>query len=169
MMLLRCFIVFWLSSSTLYGAPLPLGVLPAESLPAPPLKLLDLDGNPFELKTGQWAMIHFWASWCPPCRKEMPSLQNLAEKLDTKKMQLVLVNTAESEVAAFTYLSAIAPDLNTLMDKDGSVTNSWQPRGLPASFIVDPSGRIRYTTFGGLDWNKPEYLEFLYRVSAPLE
>jgi hypothetical protein len=73
----------------------------------------------------------------------------------------VLVNTAEDEDTLFTFLAATAPGLRSLMDRDGLVTEAWEPRGLPATYLVDPEGRLRYQALGGRPWDEAVYLEFL--------
>ncbi len=76
-------------------------------------------------------------------------------------IEFILVNTAETEDEVFTFLGIVAPELMPLMDLDGQVTEAWQPRGLPASYLVDPNGHIRYQALGGREWEKPVYLDFL--------
>ena len=83
--------------------------------------LSDIDGEKFELddSRGQWVFLHFWASWCGPCREEMPTLQTLADTLQDEKFQIVMVNTAEDEDTIFEFLASINVELNSLMDLDG--------------------------------------------------
>ncbi len=142
---------------------LPEGIIDSEVRAAPSLKLSDSDGEPFDLadSRGRWVFVHFWASWCGPCRREMPTIQLMSTMMQNTPLSIVLVNTAESEDEVFNFLGIVAPDLNTLMDRDGLVTEKWQPRGLPATFLVDPSGHIQYTVLGGRAWDKPEYVNFL--------
>lgn len=142
---------------------LPPGVMRLDNITAPALQLNNLDGEPYDLKNtqGHWRFVHFWASWCGPCRKEMPSIERMIAALGDSELEIVLINTAETEDEVFTFLGIAAPDLVPLMDSDGKVTDVWQPRGLPATFLVDPAGRIQYQALGGREWEKPEYLEFL--------
>lgn len=152
-----------------FSAPLPKGLLEQDGRPAPPLRLATMEGNTTDIAElrGQWVLVHFWASWCVPCRREMPTLQGLSTVKPPLPIRLILVNTAETDDAVFAFLNIIAPDLETLMDRDGQVTERWQPRGLPASFLVDPAGRIRYLALGGRDWLSPDYLAFLRSLAAP--
>jgi len=146
--------------------PLPAGVMPIDGRPAPELRLADIDGKPFDLAAsrGHWVFVHFWASWCGPCRREMPTLPRMMSQLGNAAIEMVLVNTAETEDTVFTFLAIVAPDLTPLLDLDGLVTERWQPRGLPATFLVDPEGKIQYLALGGRPWDTPPYVEFLRKL-----
>ena len=142
---------------------LPAGVRTVAGVPAPPLQLDNIDGEPYDLVEtgGHWRFVHFWASWCGPCRREMPSIQRLLPLIADTDIEVVLVNTAETEDEVFTFIGIVAPDLVPLLDVDGLVTEAWQPRGLPATYLVDPDGHIRYQALGGRSWEEPAYVEFL--------
>jgi len=146
---------------------LPVGIIALDGRPAPPLRLADIDGNSFDLVNlrGKWVMVHFWASWCGPCRREMPLLDALKQEIGDGQPRLVLVNTAEREDEIFAFLAVVGPNLTTLMDPDGLVTDQWQPRGLPATFFVDPEGRLRFQALGGRPWNRPDYQAFMRRLT----
>ncbi len=142
---------------------LPKGIVLLQPRPAPALKLNDMDDNLYDLGVarGRWKFVHFWASWCGPCRREMPSIQRMAERMQGSSLEIVLINVAESEDTVFSFLASVAPDLNSLLDSDGLVTEQWQPRGLPSTYLVDPRGNIRYVAIGGRAWDKKDYLDFL--------
>ncbi len=151
------------------AAELPPGVMVIDGRPAPALALDNLDGEPWDIREqrGHWLFVHFWASWCSPCRHEMPTIQQLAGTLQDDRLEIVMVNTAETEDEVFSFLGIVAPDLVPLMDTDGLVTAAWEPRGLPATFLVDPEGRIRYLVLGGREWHTPPYMDFLRRIIRP--
>jgi len=142
---------------------LPKGLLVLDGRAAPPLVLNDLDGERWDIgdARGRWLFVHFWAAWCGPCREEMPTIQAIFPQFDPQELEIVLINTAESEDTVFTFLASVAPDIIPLMDTDGLVTERWQPRGLPATFFVDPEGKLRYLALGGRPWDTPEYLDFI--------
>ncbi len=161
-----CLLV-WLAIPPVQAAPpAPKGILTLPGNPAAELKLQDLDGNPYDLEQsrGHWVFLHFWASWCGPCRKEMPTIQTVARQFDGKAIEFRLINTAEDEDTVFAFMGIVAPDIVPLLDSDGSVTAQWQPRGLPSTFLIDPQGRIRYLALGGRHWDQSPYNEFLMEL-----
>lgn len=142
---------------------LPQGIMALEPYPAPELALEGLDGERFDLQEarGVWAFVHFWASWCGPCRREMPAVERMAGQLDDRDWRVVMINTAESEDTVWEFLGVTAPGLGTLLDHDGLATEAWQPRGLPATYLVDPKGQVRYQALGGRPWDEAPYMQFL--------
>jgi thiol-disulfide isomerase/thioredoxin len=148
----------------------PFGIRNYDIGAAPDFTLQDVDGESFELKStrGHWVFLHFWASWCGPCKEEMPTIQKLADVLTdksaTENFQIVMINTAEDEDNIFEFLGTIDVELNSLMDVDGLVTEVWKPRGLPTTFLIDPEGKVKYQAIGGREWNQPEYVNFLKRL-----
>jgi len=161
--ILFCFITLAVNA----GQPsLPKGFISITPRPAPALSLKNLDDETFTLThtNKRWAFVHFWASWCGPCRREMPSIEAISKQAGTLNMDFFIINTAESEDVVFSFLGSVAPDVNSLLDLDGLVTEKWQPRGLPSTYIVDPSGQIRYVVLGGQDWHRPEYHSFLLKL-----
>lgn len=153
---------------TVAAEQLPGGILQLGGEEAPALVLNNLDGESWDIRQarGRWVFVHFWASWCGPCRKEMPTIQAIHEQLNLSQVEFAVINTAESEDMVFAFLASVAPDIDPLMDTDGLITERWQPRGLPATFLVDPEGKLRYLALGGRPWDTPEYLDFLKRLIA---
>jgi thiol-disulfide isomerase/thioredoxin len=152
-----------------FAASLPKGIIEiSPPRPAQPLKLSNMDGKQTDLArlSGQWVMVHFWASWCGPCRRELPTLDRMAGELVPGVIQLVMVNTAEKEDDVFVFMGGVAPSLDTLLDTDGAVTNAWQPRGLPSTYFVDPKGQIRFVALGGRGWDTKPYKDFIRSLSS---
>lgn len=134
---------------------------------APNFKLHDIDGETFTLKDyrGRWVFLHFWASWCGPCRKEMPTIEKLINVIDENKLKIVMINTAEDDDTIFTFLGSLNIEAISLMDEDGVITDKYKPRGLPTTFLIDPEGYLRYQAIGGREWDKKEYLDFIQQIS----
>lgn len=155
--------IFLFTCSFQANAELPPGIMKLDAHEAPQLKLKSMDNVAYDLQQSRshWVFVHFWAAWCGPCRREMPKIQELSTKFDKEQLEIILINTAESDDIVFGFLGAVAPDIDPLMDRDGLVTEVWQPRGLPATFFVDPAGKLQYLALGGRDWNKPEFIQFL--------
>jgi len=165
-MMIALFVLLF-SSQLLADEVLPRGIIKLDGRNAPALVLNNLDGESWDIKKarGHWLFVHFWASWCGPCRKEMPRIQAIQDQFDKSELEFVVINTSESEDTVFTFLASIQMDINPLLDRDGQVTERWQPRGLPSTYIVDPAGKLRYLALGGRKWNSPEYLHFLKSLS----
>ena len=144
----------------------PKGIRHYEIGKAPEFSVTDMDGETFTLAStrGKWVFLHFWASWCGPCREEMPAIQRMTSKFDHDKFDIVLINTAEDEDTIFSFLGEIGMEMNSLMDADGLVTEKYKPRGLPTTVLIDPDGNVQYQAIGGREWYKPEYIEFLTQL-----
>jgi thiol-disulfide isomerase/thioredoxin len=122
---------------------------------APGLALRDTDGRAHDLAAyrGKVVLINFWATWCEPCRQEMPSIQRLRDRLAGKPFAVLAVNVDEPDARVRRFLKQTGLDLPILMDPDKVVTREWGVRVLPVTFIVGPDGRVRYRLVGDLDWN----------------
>lgn len=145
---------------------LPFGIRQYDIGTAPDFILQDIDSENFALKStrGHWVFLHFWASWCGPCKEEMPTIQILADTLQNENFRIVMINTAEDADVIFTFLGEMNIELNSLMDADGQVTEVWKPRGLPTTFLINPEGEVKYQAIGGREWNMPEYVNFLKKL-----
>jgi thiol-disulfide isomerase/thioredoxin len=133
--------------------------------PVPPsLALTDLEGRTFRLEDlrGRVVLVNFWASWCPPCVREMPSMQRLREKMAGQPFEILAVNMAEPERMVREFLdSKIRVDFPILLDRDGAVLQHWKVFVFPTSYVIGPDGTIRLGAFGELEWDAPETLEQL--------
>ncbi|VAW91476.1 hypothetical protein MNBD_GAMMA23-1020 [hydrothermal vent metagenome] len=144
----------------------PKGILKLAPYSAPAIELKDIDGVAFNLSETKkhWVFVHFWASWCGPCRKEMPAIQKMWNILEKEGLKMALINTSEDEDTVFNFIGIYAPNIRALMDRDGQITEKWRPRGLPATYLVDPNGQVRYQALGGRPWETKVYLKFLRRL-----
>ena len=149
---LRCVAFFMLGLAASASVAADLKPWPGGSPPA--LALKDLDGRLHQLSDyrGKVVLINFWATWCEPCRDEMPSIQGLRQKLEGKPFVVLAVNLDEPESRIRKFLSQMKLDFTILLDPERKAAKAWDARILPASFVAGPDGRIRYSLIGEIDW-----------------
>ncbi|HEX6720031.1 MAG TPA: TlpA disulfide reductase family protein, partial [Burkholderiaceae bacterium] len=121
---------------------------------APPLALNDLQGKPWDLAAlhGRAVLLNFWATWCEPCREEMPSLQALARRHESDALAVLMVNYRESEASIRRFLERTPLALPVLLDRDGGAARDWTSRVFPPTVLIDRSGRPRHQVVGAVDW-----------------
>ena len=143
---------------------------PYKGAATPPLVLKDLSGKTHNLKDyrGQVVLINFWATWCPPCRAEMPSMQRLKEKMAGRPFVILAVDMGETEDAVKSYIREIKTDFTVLMDKDGHALKAWKVFAFPTSYVVDAQGKIRYGLFGASEWDEAGTVEKITRLLPPV-
>jgi thiol-disulfide isomerase/thioredoxin len=135
---------------------------PAFSLPA-------VDGAQYYLqqKSGRVVLVHFFATWCEPCREELTSLSRLVSEAGPGAPVVLAVNVAEVPVRVRRYLETTPVNFPVLLDIDRAVTKAWGVTSLPTSFVLDRSLRPRLYVERDIDWTNPEVLAALDRVGSP--
>ncbi len=150
------------------------GLLQAASLkpytgnaPTPPLVLTDLQGKSHDLNDykGQVVLVQFWATYCGPCRKEMPSMNKMKAKMGEVPFSILAVDMGETEAEVKQFVDEVKPEFTILMDESGKSINDWRVFAAPSNFIIDPEGKIRYTLFGGVEWDSDELIEKLKAIA----
>ena len=123
-------------------------------------ELEDIDGNAHRLSDyrGKVLIINFWATWCPPCREEMPSMERAWETLKEEGILMLAVNVGEDEDTIFRFTANYPVEFPLLLDRDSNVVGEWPVRGLPTTFVVDREGRLVYRAIGGRSWDDAELL-----------
>ena len=127
----------------------------------PPLARMTLEGDRLvDLKSlkGRVVLVNFWATWCDPCREEMPSFQRLRDKLRGRPFEVLTVNYGEGATRIRYFLERNRINLPVLLDPDKESAAAWHAGGLPMTFLVDATGRVRYSAFGECDWSSGEAL-----------
>ena len=114
---------------------------------------------------GKFVLLNFWATWCAPCRKEMPALHNLHSQLSAQGLEVVGVHVGPSLAGVKEFLEAVPVDFTILLDEDMRLTN-WGVRGLPTTFLINPAGELVYKVAGGRAWDSSEMLRFLKKLMA---
>ena len=124
---------------------------PAAGFIAPDFTLPTLEGELVTLNDlrGQAVVINFWASWCPPCRTEMPSIEAVYQQYKDQGLVVLAVDIQEPVAAVATFVDSMELTFPILLDADGSISQQYQVRGLPSTFFVDRQGVIRNVAFGG--------------------
>jgi thiol-disulfide isomerase/thioredoxin len=124
---------------------------------APSLKLNSLEDNMVNIKDfkGKVVIVNFWATWCPPCRAELPSLSRMYEKYKSKNIVVLAVNIGEDAGTAFSYLNNLepSPSFPVLLDTDTKTMRRWGVVGIPTTFIINKKGQIVYKAIGGRDFD----------------
>jgi len=127
---------------------------PWEGGATPPLALEDMKGQTHNLAEykGKVVLVNFWATWCEPCRAEMPSIDRLRSSLKGKPFEVLAVNMAEPLSRIEKYSASVPLGFPLLRDRDGAAGKAWKAKLLPASYLIGRDGRIRYVAYGELDW-----------------
>jgi thiol-disulfide isomerase/thioredoxin len=138
--------------------------------PAPALQALDLKGVSKTLAEyrGKVVLLNFWASWCPPCLREMPSLERLRVNMAGRPLAIVALDSAETAEEVNAYLARMKLGFPILLDPDGSNTRRWKVFALPTSFLLDAEGRVRYVLTGPTEWDEGEALRVIESLLAEL-
>ena len=127
----------------------------------PPLALKDLSGKIHKLEEyrGKVVMVQFWATWCPPCLKEMPAMQRLEKKMAGKPFVILAVNMGEGEKDVSEFINKMKINFTVLLDEEGNGVGAWKVFVAPSTFLLDPQGNIRQTLQGGAEWDEPPYVK----------
>jgi thiol-disulfide isomerase/thioredoxin len=135
-----------------------------EKKPAPEITVNSLTNVPLKLSSlkGKVVLLNFWATWCPPCREEIPSMMKLNSAMAGKPFQMVSVSIDEGgvpEISAFFKESGFS--LPTYTDPDGAAVKTYGITGVPESFIIDKNGILVKRVIGPLAWDSPETITFI--------
>lgn len=168
---LRHSLLYWLwlllfaQSSLLLAAQLTLPPV-AKPFTAYNFKLRDIDGKEYRLSDyrGKLVVLNFWATWCPPCREEMPSMNRAHKKLANDNVVILAVNVGEDEDTIFEFTGNYPVDFPLLMDRSGEVIKQYPVMGLPTTYIISPTGIVTHRTVGGRAWDNEQLLTELRRL-----
>ena len=129
------------------------------------LQVTDIEGNSQDLNTykGGVVLVNFWATWCPPCIKEMPSMQRLQQQFEPDKFQIVAINMGQSATTVESFLmeQSFEFDLPVYLDDMGRAFTDMKIQGMPSSFLLDTEGNLIETIVGAREWDHPGNVEAL--------
>lgn len=161
-LLYQFFIVVIFTLATACEAAPTQSLTPIPSKPqAPEFKMMDMDDKIHKLSDykGKPVIINFWATWCPPCRAELPSMNRAWKKVKDDGIAMIAINVGEDEDTIFAFSGEYPIDFTVLLDETGNEIKSWPIRGLPSTFVLDPEGRIVYQAIGGREWDDDALLD----------
>jgi peroxiredoxin len=164
MILLAISLTAWLATQS---KTTPVG-LRAISKKAPDFTLMDLEGKAHSLSEyrGKVILVNFWATWCPPCRDEMPSMQRLWTQLKDDGFTILAIDIGETADDITPFTMEYDLDFPILLDPESKTATKWSVRGLPTSFLVDKQGTMVYQTIGGREWDDAQSVEIIKKILA---
>ena len=133
---------------------------PSGDHPAIQLGVLDFtldaypDKKPFKLSSerGKVVLLDVWATWCDPCREEMPAMQRLQERL-AGKLVVLAVDYGEGPPRIKDFLKKVPVRFTVLLDRDTSAATAWKVKVLPTTLVIDPDQKVRYVAVGDVGWD----------------
>lgn len=132
----------------------------SEPVFAPDFVLEDMDESKFHFNKlrGSVVLLNFWATWCPPCKREIPSMERLFQKFKNDKFTVVAINQMEDIDTVFSFAGQLTldPTFTVLFDKDSKISRRYKVNGLPTTYLIDKKGFIRYRAIGGREFDHPE-------------
>ena len=129
----------------------------------PPLDLTDSLGTNHTLAAyhNRVVLVNFWATWCEPCREEMPALQALQNTIGKERLVVLTVNYGESAEKVQQFAHTIGLDFPMLLDRHTEAAKAWHVRVLPTSFVLGQDGQIRYSAVGLPDWGDAQIVKLI--------
>ena len=141
------------------------GAVAKEKSPAPDISVVSItNGSTLKLSDlkGKVVLLNFWATWCPPCREEIPSMMKLNSFMAGKPFQIVAISIDEGGKPTIdSFFKETGLFLPTYLDASGTSSKSYGITGVPESFIIDKQGVLVKKIIGGLSWDSPETVAFI--------
>lgn len=144
---------------------------PSPEVPQRTFNLDDLRGASRDLQDfkGNVVLLHFFATWCEPCIREITSLQKLTDIVRDKPLKIVAIDVAEVDLRVRAFFEKLPVNFPVLLDRDRAVTKAWQVSALPSTVVLAPDLTPRLFLEGDLDWSRPDVLttiETLYPAAT---
>lgn len=141
---------------------------PIKEFSAPEFVLPGEDGKTYRLSDfrGKVVVLNFWATWCPPCRYEMPAMERAWKKVKGKGVVFLAVNVGENEDQIFQFLGEYPVTFPILMDQKGEIVKRYPVVGLPTTYIISPNGRVTHRAVGTREWDHAKLISQLLGMVA---
>ena len=116
---------------------------------------------------GKVVVVNFWATWCPPCRREMASLEHLHLATKDKNVVVLAINIGEDIDTVFSFMGTVDPfpSFPILFDPDAETMKRWKVKGLPTTYIIRANGTMAYRAVGGREFDHPEIKKIIESLS----
>ena len=123
---------------------------------APDFELSTLDGETVKLSDfrGKKVLLNFWATWCPPCRKEMPDMEKLHNNTDVKILAVNLTGTESGLDEVKSFIDKLELTFTVPLDEESEIANQYEVVAYPTTYMIDSNGRIQYKSFGALTYER---------------
>ena len=144
-------------------------VLASQLKKAPDFTLYDIKGKKVTLSSfkGKAVFLNFFATWCPPCREEMPTIQKLYDKLKMKGFALITVSVDNNgKEAVIPFIQKNGYSFPVLLDEDHSASNKYDVSGIPNTYFIDKKGNIVDHSVGSRDWSTNDTIKALKKLAA---
>jgi len=138
----------------------------AEGDTAPDYVLPDLQGQTFSIPKDSVVLLNFWATWCPPCRQEMPSMTELHHALAKRGVRVVAISVDRDPQALAAFVREYNLPFRVLHDADSNVSHRYGVYRYPESFIIDRTGTVRRHVVGAIDWMSPNVMRDIEAILA---
>lgn len=141
-------------------------VLP-EPLALPPFSVKALSGQQLDSSslTGKITVLNFWATWCPPCKEEMPSMEAASKALKDEKFGIVAISVNETRKTVEAFIKKSGYTFPIYLDESGEVSSGFVTRGIPTTLIVDKDGMVIASIIGSTSYDTPEMIAILRELS----
>ena len=133
---------------------------------APDFTLPSIDGNQVSLRhyRGKVVFLNFWATWCIPCREEMPALERLHQTYHAQDLAIISIDLKESAEQVKTFFQKHGLSFPSLLDQSGSVFREYLVAGMPTTYLIGRDGTLLARGVGGRDWTRAEALQFIQEL-----
>ncbi len=135
---------------------------------APDFNLLDTNGSPVGLSgyRGKFVLLNFWATWCGPCKEEMPSMEELSRSFGGQGLAVLAINQRENAALVNKFMKAHGLNFTTPLDTTGRVAGYYRVYGIPVSYVIDRSGQMIGMKSGPMDWAAPAVIDVFRKLTG---